>query len=547
MKRWSSLWVVGLGTLGGLGIGTRTIGVCVPTLLSPPAGAVLDNGCTAGGKPKVWSFDWSDCAGASAYHLRVHRSGETMALVNRTNLHTSACTYSNDLPVADDALTGWTWKVRATTNGVWGPWSADRPFSVEPVNSDCPTDFRVTSLSMTPTNPTAGGAFTAYVTVKNAGSAGGSVGFVDVWSDKSAPAACGTHGDRSLKIGYLAAGAVTNLTFAGVPVRSGGPRTLRAFVDSACATAELREDNNQSIKTYSTRHGVPSDVALIPAGSFQMGNCMNPGEGGTNELPVHSVYVSAFRMDKFEVGKTKWDEVFEWAVSRPAALRYDFSAGGSGKAANHPVNMLNWYDMVKWCNARSEKEGRIPAYYTSAGMTGVYRTGAVDVANAWLRWDAGYRLPTEAEWEKAARGGAAGHRFPWSDVDTVSHNRANYYAGCCYYDLSPLGYQPSYTNGAKPYTSPVGSFPPNGYGLYDMTGNVWEWCWDRHDPGYYASHPTNAWPADPRGPPSGTERVERGDSWENFVSFGRVAYRGSKTPDTFDTTLGFRAVLPGGP
>jgi formylglycine-generating enzyme required for sulfatase activity len=91
------------------------------------------------------------------------------------------------------------------------------------------------------------------------------------------------------------------------------------------------------------------------------------------------------------------------------------------------VVVVDWYDVVKWCNARSEMEGRTPAYYTSAEQTTVYRSGQTDVDNAWVNWTAGYRLPTEAESEKAARGGASGQRFPWGD--TISWGQANYCPG----------------------------------------------------------------------------------------------------------------------
>jgi formylglycine-generating enzyme required for sulfatase activity len=80
------------------------------------------------------------------------------------------------------------------------------------------------------------------------------------------------------------------------------------------------------------------------------------------------------------------------------------------------VKAVDWYDCVKWCNARSELEGRIPAYYTDAMQTTVYRTGRWDVDNSSVNWNAGYRLPTEAEWEKTARGGASGQRFPWGNT-----------------------------------------------------------------------------------------------------------------------------------
>ncbi len=282
----------------------------------------------------------------------------------------------------------------------------------------------------------------------------------------------------------------------------------------------------------------PSGMVLIPAGSFSMGDGFT--EASTNELPVHTVYVSAFYMDKTEVTKAKWDEVYAWAV----ANGYSFYNAGSGKASGHPVQKVSWYDCVKWCNARSEKEGRTPAYYTSPAKTTVYRTEQAGVENDWVRWDAGYRLPTEAEWEKAARGGLSGRRFPWGD--TIQHAKANYYSSTSYaYDTSPTrGYHPTYATGETPYTTPADAFAPNGYGLYGMAGNVWEWCWDRYGSAYYGTSPES----DPRGPVSGSFRVLRGGSWCGGAICCRSAYRYNDSPDYayFYIGVGFRAVLPPG-
>jgi formylglycine-generating enzyme required for sulfatase activity len=275
----------------------------------------------------------------------------------------------------------------------------------------------------------------------------------------------------------------------------------------------------------------PAGMVLIPAGSFQMGDAFN--EGASDERPLHTVTVSAFFMDKYEVTKGLWDEVATWA----SAHGYDINAAsGSGKASNHPVYNVSWYEAVKWANARSEREGLTPCYTVGGN---VYRTGqSVSVS---CNWSAkGYRLPTEAEWEKAARGGCGGRRFPWCDTDTITHSRANYYSKTDYsYDTSTTrGYHPTYKTGSEPYTSPVGSFPANGYGLYDMAGNVWEWCWGWYDSGYYASSPGT----DPRGPASGSYRVARGGGWSHDANYCRAAGRNVYGPDSVRHALGFRLV-----
>ena len=275
----------------------------------------------------------------------------------------------------------------------------------------------------------------------------------------------------------------------------------------------------------------PSGMALIPAGAFQMGYNLD----GESDAPVHSVYVSAFYMDKYDVTFALWQQVYNWAITHG----YNFDYAGSGKAANHPVQMIDWYDSAKWCNARSEMEGKTPAYYTSAALAVVYRTGGLDINNSCVNWNAGYRLATEAEWEKAARGGLSGQRFPWGN--TISESQANYYStGTSYYtyDLSNTGFNTTFATGGYPYTSPVGYFASNGYGLYDMAGNVWQWCWDWY--GTYGSG------SDPRGPISGSFRVFRGGCWF-FDAFGcRAADRVIDDPSYGDYDLGFRSVLPSG-
>lgn len=275
----------------------------------------------------------------------------------------------------------------------------------------------------------------------------------------------------------------------------------------------------------------PTNMALIPAGTFQMGDTFNEGE--YYELPVHTVYISAFYLDKYEVTMGLWNAVMSWSLTNG----YDYDNTGSGKATNHPVLNLDWYDMVKWCNARSQMAGLTPAYYTDAALTQVYTNG--DLA-PFVNWNTGYRLPTESEWEKAARGGVSGERFPFGD--TISESQANYYGdpGGYSYDLGPTdGYDPTFAEGDMPYTSPVGSFAPNGYGLYDMAGNAWEWCWD------YAGTYPSTFQTDPRGPATdqGSGRVGRGGNWNYYATDCRNSYRYGNSPGYSASNIGFRCAM----
>lgn len=260
-----------------------------------------------------------------------------------------------------------------------------------------------------------------------------------------------------------------------------------------------------------------SGFVHIPAGSFQMGDNL---DNTRYALPVHTVDVDEFYIDRYETMYTLWKEVYDWAVANGYSYDNAGSNGSLGKGNNLPVVEISWYDAVKWLNARSEKDGRTPVYYTDDAHTKVYKTGRVDLTNAQVEWRAnGYRLPTEAEWEKAARGGLEGKRYPWGDE--LGTGNANDNMGSA---------------------APVGLYPPNGYGLYDMAGNIFEWVWD-----WGSEEQAYDWAVDgaknPRGPESsdtGT-RIRRGGAYRYGSRHLKCSDRMFRVPTYTAPYFGFRS------
>jgi len=314
---------------------------------------------------------------------------------------------------------------------------------------------------------------------------------------------------------------------------------------------------------------IPSDMVLVPGGEFQMGDSFNEGE--PDERPQHLVRLDSFYMGRYEVTNGQYcqylnsalgssiyvsgDVVYGSGNNQPycdtstsssySQIEYDLGPRGyifrvrpkgGRNMDNDPMVRVSWYGAAAYCNWRSQQEGREQCYNLS--------TWACDFSKK------GYRLPTEAEWEYAARGGHHDpyYRYPWGD--TISQSQANY------------GYHPLWNDGIYPYTSPVGFFDGtmkykadyqwpgsatsyqttsgvNNYGLYDMAGNVWEWGND-----WYGAYSSNA-QTNPTGPSSDSYRVLRGGGWSYNAYNCRVARRGEDVPDgRNDSGLdGFRVVL----
>ena len=304
-----------------------------------------------------------------------------------------------------------------------------------------------------------------------------------------------------------------------------------------------------------------SNFVVISAGSFTMGD----NKVQDDESPVHNPYLESFEISRFEITITEWEAIRSWAVHRG----YSFSdPSKSPWSAPYwypevdwelfPMNKVNWYDAVKWCNAKSEYEGRSVVYYTDSNHSEIYRSGQVDLEISFVDWDSiGYRLPTEEEWEKAARGGVSGYDYPWGNK--IDGSKANYKNSGDLLDnrATPVGY----FNGNQQISSATNSLggesrytedTANLYGLYDVIGNVGEWCWDWYDSGWYkdkSSSKTKAY-----GPnisvlnTDSRSRVFRGGSFMDGPSLEkegkplRVAFRHLEYPYINRKSIGFRAV-----
>ena len=232
-------------------------------------------------------------------------------------------------------------------------------------------------------------------------------------------------------------------------------------------------------------------LALVEGGTYQMGS---PSGGWDSARPVHRVTVGSYYMGTYEITQDIYEQVMG---SNPS----------NWKGARLPVENVSWHDAVAFANALSRRDG-LAEVYTISGST---------VSCDWSK--KGYRLPTEAEWEYAAQGGSKSQGYTYAGSNTI---------------LDVAWFRDN--NGSK--TQVVGTKQANELGLYDMSGNVWEWCWDWYGD-YSASAQTN-----PRGPSSGSARVLRGGSWVSAATLVRPADRRSDTPSNRNNYSGFRLVLP---
>jgi formylglycine-generating enzyme required for sulfatase activity len=352
--------------------------------------------------------------------------------------------------------------------------------------------------------------------------------------------ACGDSGGDPVSV----PGVTLNKTSAGLIV--GETETLTVTVANADDNAVTWSSNNTAVATVSD--GTVTAVAVgnatitvttqngghraqcvvtvrlvgmvqIPAGTFTMGSPVGEPNRSSDEIQHSVTLTKGFYMGKYQVTQKQYQEVM-------GALPTSLSGSSYGVGENYPVYYVSWYDAIVFCNKLSMMEGLKPVYSIS-NSTDTSTWGPVPTSSN-TTWNAvkmvsganGYRLPTEAEWEYACR---AGTTTAWYTADTV--------------DGPPhLNTAAWYTNNAGFKTQQVGLKTANEWGLYDMHGNVWEWCWDWNGP------PVSAAQTDPIGFSIGTFRVFRGGSWTGGAEHLRSAFGSEDLPSTRRNDVGFRLV-----
>jgi formylglycine-generating enzyme required for sulfatase activity len=250
-----------------------------------------------------------------------------------------------------------------------------------------------------------------------------------------------------------------------------------------------------------------------------------PGRS-SNETQHQVTLTKGFYMGKYPVTQAQYQAVMGKTIEDQQTLANYPLTNYYGRGNNFPMYFVRWYDAIIFCNKLSMLEGLSPAYRIS-GSTDPAKWGDVPINNldpAKTTWDAvqivegstGYRLPTEAQWEYACRAGTT-TAYNWG-TNQITTDQANYNGTTYLYNGSPAGI-------SRGVTTEVGSFAPNAWGLYDMHGNVWEWCWDLE-------------------PVPGSDRAVRGGSWCSIGLYLRSAYRSYSTPPNWQQSAGFRVVRP---
>jgi formylglycine-generating enzyme required for sulfatase activity len=283
------------------------------------------------------------------------------------------------------------------------------------------------------------------------------------------------------------------------------------------------------------------EMVSIPAGTFIMGSPRTEPNSNNDETQHSVTLTKSFYMGKYQVTQAQYQAVMGAGEDRTTT--------GNGKGDDYPIYYVNWYDAIVFCNKLSILEGLNPVY-SIGGSTDPSVWGAIPTGNN-ATWNAavmdtsknGYRLPTETEWEYACRGSytnkateTATKPFGIGDGTQMINGMANFNVTYSY-DSTRYGEYDSWGTSLQKTTT-VGSYAANNYGLFDMHGNLYEWCWDWYDSSYYSSSHAS----DPTGPGTGSNRVGRGGGWDSSGRKLRSAYRYYSNPNDRYYLIGFRLV-----
>ncbi len=277
--------------------------------------------------------------------------------------------------------------------------------------------------------------------------------------------------------------------------------------------AEFTATGNDTLYAVWSKFEITPTMIFVEGGTFAMGsdNTFGAGTGGTfnDEGPIHDVTLDSFYIGNYEVTQAEW---FEVMGTNPSYFKGD----------NLPVELVTWYDAIEYCNARSEKEGLQPYYTIDKEQKDPSNTNSDNLdVNRWLitlnKENNGYRLPTESEWEWAAQGGVKSKGYAYSGSD----------------DINDVAWVDTNSNGVS---HTVGGKAPNELGIYDMSGNLWEWCWDWYSDGYESDEAQT----NPTGVATGSFRCVRGGCWYFIADYCRSINRDRDEPYDKYYLLGFR-------
>lgn len=334
---------------------------------------------------------------------------------------------------------------------------------------------------------------------------------------------CTASDDDGDALAYAWSVTAGTITGSGEAITWTAPDAAGSYTIS-CTVSDARENATDSVDVTVSETVVPGTMALVPGGTFVMGDSY--AEGSDDEVPAHSISLSGFYIGKYEVTQSEWNQY----LMAPTL--------GFGAGETHPIYSVGWFQIILYCNYKSIAEGLTPCYDIAGSTDPSDWPTLPDYSSdsSFATWNAvqcnwsadGYRLPTEAEWEYAARGGA-------SNTDDYRYSGGQTLESVGWFgDNSPDG------------TRAVGGKMPNQLGLYDMSGNVYEFCWDWYAEDYYTTCDGLGTVANPTGPDSGDMRMVKGGGWGGDAANCRVAGRFRNYPVGGYSHSGFRLVrIPG--